>query len=145
MTQSNTAATFPKTNNVLQFPKAEGFLGNTPEEIQNTLAKNVSIWIENLLPSVCSSTFGEISKHGINLFDPALTYDMLCVQESIRSLMMSSLKLDHPFQDMAREVLDMDEWGGISVYRFSSHDEGCGEEDCPVCNNDDEPELPPAI
>ncbi len=141
---SNTAASFPKKNNVLQFPKADGFLGNTPEEIQQTLAKNVSIWIENLLPAVCSSTFGEISKHGINLFDPALTYDMLMVQEACRSLMMSSLKLEHPFQDIARQTLDMDEWGGISIYAYAEDEDiGCGNPECPDCG--DGPEPDPAV
>lgn len=120
MTSANSVASFPsKGGNVLQFPKPEGFIGNTAEEIQASLTENVTNWIGEILPVVCSSTFGEISKFGINLFDPALSYDMMMVQEACRSLMMASMKLDHPFQEISREVLEMDEYGGVSIYAYT--------------------------
>lgn len=120
MTSANNVTTFPSTKeNVLQFPKPEGFLGNTAEEIQASLAENVTNWISTILPVICSSTFSEISKFGINLFDPALAYDMTMVQEACRSLMMASLKLDHPFQEISREILETDEYGGVSIYAYT--------------------------
>lgn len=116
---TNTAATFPKPSNILQFPKVEGFLGNTTEEIQQTLENNIGNWIEQILPVVCSATFNEVSKFGINLLDPMLAYDMLLVQEACRSLMMASLKIKHPFQDLAQEVLEFNEFGGVNIYTQS--------------------------
>ena len=119
VSSNNTATTFPKPSNILQFPKVEGFLGNTSEEIQKTLENNVSNWIEQILPVVCSATFNEISKFGVDLLTPSLSYDMLCVQESIRSLMMASLKIYHPFQPLARDILEFNDEGGISIYCYA--------------------------
>jgi hypothetical protein len=134
MTNSNTVhtTTFAKPDNILQFPKTEGFLGNTSEEIQQTLSNNTAQWIERILPTVCSATFNEISKFGLNLFDPMLSLDMLMIQEACRSLMMASMKIDHPFQSLSRSVLEFDEDGGVNIFSWCGEDSDEDEDDLPT-------------
>jgi hypothetical protein len=113
-------------NNIITFPKKGSGSAKQPpslEEIQNNVSMIKHVHIGETISVVVPMLFEQLSIAGFDFVDEGddLKYGAFIV-ESIRSMMMRSYDMPHPFQELADVVFTPDDsTGGLRIVEKIDH------------------------
>jgi hypothetical protein len=106
-------------NNIIQFPKEkqQGVKGiHNEKDYHNEMAKYRIGFISEISEVLAQHIFIELSRTGIN-FDgensEELIPSMILVEQSIQSLYLKAVDVDHPLQELAEDIYSEDSFNEL--------------------------------
>ena len=102
-----------KPDNIVLFPKQkQDSPPQTVEDIKSSVAKKQNEIAEDIALGTISKVILEVSRQGFDVFKDSevLAYDLAIVAEGIKSVILRSCNIEHPFQKLDIEIEYLDEF-----------------------------------
>lgn len=103
----------PSKDNVIEFPKLYSNVPNSAEEVGEKIRDYKESYSSELAEIIWENLLGEMSRAGCNLEDDIELYfpSMILIFESIRSLHLMTMGVDHELQEFAENHVFIAEGG----------------------------------
>jgi len=97
-----------KTTNIIQFPGInKNFINSASlEELMEQATQNRIDFVEFMVSDILEELFFKLNIVGFDFNDAAYIKDMMFVSESLKSLILKSMGINHGLQIAAEELID---------------------------------------